>query len=121
MNFIDYDELEESIGHLVPRRHLKDLYMMGNPAQQKWRRKKKNQNHQQQRGDEAAAAEEKEEEEDLFLYYVIHRLPQIHYLDGKEITRSLKIKAAQRFPVLEVCCLVSECVASFFLCWSCGR
>jgi hypothetical protein len=34
--------------------------------------------------------------------YVAHMLPQLHALDGKEITRSLRIKAEQAFPVLQV-------------------
>jgi len=33
VNFIDVDTLEESMEHLQDRHLLKDLYMMGNPAQ----------------------------------------------------------------------------------------
>mmetsp|Transcript_7867 Transcript_7867/g.17980 ORF Transcript_7867/g.17980 Transcript_7867/m.17980 type:complete len:132 (-) Transcript_7867:33-428(-) len=33
VNFVDFDTLEESVTHLKSRRHLADLYMMGNPAQ----------------------------------------------------------------------------------------
>ena len=36
INFIDVDDLEESVDNLIDRVHLKDLYMMGNPAEQEW-------------------------------------------------------------------------------------
>ena len=64
INFIDLDDLEESIDNLVDRVHLKDLYMMGNPAEQDWKG---------------------------FKSYVIARLPQLQQLDGTELTRSMKI------------------------------
>ena len=36
LNFIDLDELETSIDHLVPLTNLRDFYMMGNPSQVNW-------------------------------------------------------------------------------------
>ncbi|OQS01068.1 cysteine protease family C54 [Thraustotheca clavata] len=36
VNFIDVDALEDSIDHLKPFEHLKELYMLGNPAQSDW-------------------------------------------------------------------------------------
>ncbi|CAN0101881.1 unnamed protein product, partial [Ectocarpus fasciculatus] len=72
VNFVDMDELENSVSAMEGNRHLKDLYMMGNPCQS-WA------------GFEA---------------YTIARLPQLERLDGKEITRTDRIKAQQRLPAL---------------------
>ncbi|CAN0527067.1 unnamed protein product, partial [Ectocarpus sp. 12 AP-2014] len=72
VNFVDMDELENSVSAMEGNRHLKDLYMMGNPCQS-WA------------GFEA---------------YTIARLPQLERLDGKEITRTDRIKALQRLPAL---------------------
>ena len=36
INFIDVDDLETSVDNLVTRSHLRDLYLMGNPAEQDW-------------------------------------------------------------------------------------
>lgn len=33
VNFVDMDELESSVSAMEGNRHLKDLYMMGNPCQ----------------------------------------------------------------------------------------
>ncbi|CAM9108742.1 unnamed protein product, partial [Hapterophycus canaliculatus] len=72
VNFVDMDELESSVTAMQGNRHLADLYMMGNPCQS-WA------------GFEA---------------YVIARLPQLERLDGKEITRTDRIKAQQQLPAL---------------------
>ena len=74
-NFIDVDELSESISNLQSRGNLKDLYMMGNPAQSNWLE---------------------------FTSYVIAKLPQLETLDGTEITKSMKIAASQKIATLEV-------------------
>ncbi|KAF0714351.1 hypothetical protein As57867_003895, partial [Aphanomyces stellatus] len=74
VNFIDVDALEESINHLKPLVHLKELYMLGNPAQSDW---------------------------ENFNAYVIASLPRLELLDGKEITKSDRIKAMQQFPILQ--------------------
>lgn len=37
-----------------------------------------------------------------FTYYVAHRLPQLETLDGQDLTRSLRRRAARAFPALEV-------------------
>jgi protein TilB len=71
VNFVDFDLLEESIDHLKPMRHLRELYMLGNPCQSNW--------------------------ETGFREYVIASLPQLEILDGKEIQRSDRIKALQVF------------------------
>jgi len=75
VNFVDFDHLEESISNLSQRHHLRDLYMMGNPSQMDW--------------------------EEGFEQYVTHRLPQLKCLDGKDLTTSMRIVAAQHFPRLE--------------------
>ncbi|CAM9290157.1 unnamed protein product, partial [Ectocarpus sp. 4 AP-2014] len=72
VNFVDMDELENSVSAMEGNRHLKDLYMMGNPCQS-WAG---------------------------FQAYTIARLPQLERLDGKEITRTDRIKALQRLPAL---------------------
>lgn len=74
VNFIDVDELEDSIKHLSLCDRLRELYMMGNPAQANW---------------------------PGFESYVIAKLPQLELLDGKEITKSMQIIAKQKLPLLE--------------------
>jgi protein TilB len=74
VNFVDVDELESSIDHLVSRDRFREFYMMGNPCQVDW---------------------------PGFESYVIAKLPQIDTLDGKEITRSMRIIATQKLPHLE--------------------
>lgn len=61
---------------MVPLKHLRELYMMGNPAQSHW--------------------------EDGFTDYVIAKVPQLQTLDGKEITKSMRIAALQKLPKLQV-------------------
>ncbi|KDO26954.1 hypothetical protein SPRG_07667 [Saprolegnia parasitica CBS 223.65] len=73
VNFIDVDELAESINHLKPLEHLRELYMLGNPAQSDW---------------------------PGFAAYVTASLPRLQMLDGKEITKSDRIKALQQLPML---------------------
>ena len=75
VNFVDVDELEASMDHLSEREHLKDLYMMGNPCEANW---------------------------PGFKNYVIARLPQLQFLDGEAITRSMQIIAKQQLPKLAV-------------------
>ena len=74
-NFVDVDELEESITHLSERDSIRELYMMGNPSQAEW---------------------------PGFESYVIAKIPQLGHIDGTEITRSMQIKARQKLPALEV-------------------
>ena len=73
INFVDVDDLQESVDNLVDRDHLRDLFMMGNPCEQEWKG---------------------------FKNYIIARLPQISQLDGTEITRSMRITAVQQLPAL---------------------
>ena len=77
VNFIDVDELEASMDHLSSRQCLRDLYLMGNPAQATW---------------------------PYFDMYVIAKLKDtaLENLDGKEITRSMRIRAIQLLPAMEV-------------------
>ncbi|KAJ1447482.1 hypothetical protein M885DRAFT_451343 [Pelagophyceae sp. CCMP2097] len=75
VNFVDVDALAASVTHLRPRAHLKELYMMGNPAQHTW---------------------------PGFQNYVIARLPQLQYIDGTQISRSMRIIAEQQLPHLEL-------------------
>merc|ERR1712146_127427 len=58
----------------VPRDRLKELYLMGNPAEANW-------SH--------------------FKSYVIAKLPQLKTLDGTEITKSMQIVAQQKLPEME--------------------
>jgi hypothetical protein len=37
-----------------------------------------------------------------FTYYMVHTVPQLATLDGKELTRSIRLRAARAFPALEV-------------------
>lgn len=67
VNFIDLDALEASIAHLVPLLHLRDLYLMGNPAAE-WP------------GMRA---------------YIVALLPQLRALDGKDVVRAERITARQ--------------------------
>jgi protein TilB len=73
VNFVDVDDFEASVDHLRPLLHLKDLYIMGNPAEHTWP------SHRA---------------------YVAAALPQLAQLDGKEITRSERIRAQQDWRAL---------------------
>jgi protein TilB len=74
-NFIDLDELEASVDHLQGLRNLRDLYMMGNPAQVNW---------------------------PSFNSYLTARLPHLSTLDGIEVTKSMILSAKQKLPIMEV-------------------
>ena len=67
MNFIDVDALEASMDNLASLGHLRELYLLGNPAAT-WTSCRS---------------------------YVISRLPILELLDGKEITRAERIQAAR--------------------------
>jgi len=72
VNFIDLDVFEESIAELTHNIHLKELYMLGNPAM-----------------DWAGASD-----------YIIACLPQLQVLDGKKIVKSQRISALQKIEQL---------------------
>ncbi|KAM3570140.1 hypothetical protein VYU27_007782 [Nannochloropsis oceanica] len=92
MNFVDFDALEASVNHLASLQHLRDLYFLGNPAQTKpWFEGE----------DEKVRGEGEEEKKQAFFHYVVHRIPQLQFLDGQEITRSVRLVAARHFPKLE--------------------
>jgi protein TilB len=73
-NFLDVDQLEASIDHLIPRDRLRELYLMGNPAEAEW---------------------------PDFQSFIIAKLPQLATLDGTEITKSMQIVARQKLPSME--------------------
>lgn len=74
MNFIDVDALEASVQHLAPLLHLRELYLMGNPCAVHWEGCRD---------------------------YVIASLPQLASLDGKDISRSERLKAQQKLKALQ--------------------
>lgn len=74
LNFIDFDELEASIAHLQPLVLLRELFMMGNPGAADW---------------------------PGFERYAIAMLPQLEFLEGRQISRSDRILASQEFPRLQ--------------------
>jgi protein TilB len=73
MNFVDIENLKESMENLKKNIKLRDLYLTGNPCEQ-WSGCKN---------------------------YVIAHLPFLFFLNGSEILKSERIKAAQELPFLE--------------------
>jgi len=67
VNFVDLDHFKDSIEHLRPLIHFKELFLMGNPCME-WPHAKD---------------------------FVIATLPQLERLDGQDITRTERIKASQ--------------------------
>jgi len=74
VNFIDLDELH-TVARLKDNIELRELYLTGNPCETHW---------------EAGCRD-----------YVIGTLPQLTHFDGKEISKSERIKALQRLEALE--------------------
>jgi protein TilB len=74
LNFVDFDELEASIVHLQPLVLLRELFMMGNPGASDW---------------------------PGFERYAIAMLPQLEFLEGRQISRSDRILASQEFEALQ--------------------
>ena len=75
MNFIDVDDIRESVAHLRSLSNLRELFMMGNPCVVDW----EGCNH-----------------------YMIAMIPQLVYLDGTEISRSDRLRATQELAQLTV-------------------
>ena len=73
MNFIDVEDLEESVENLSEVESISELYLTGNPVD-KWTDYKD---------------------------YIIAKVPQLKRLDGEDITRSMRIAAKQRLKQLE--------------------
>jgi len=73
VNFIDVDTFAASMAHLKQHRHLRELYLMGNPCAD-W---------------------------DGHRAYVAASLPQLQCLDGKDIAKTERILALQQLPRLE--------------------
>lgn len=73
LNFIDIEDLKESLVNLSKVHSLRELYLTGNPCES-WEGSKD---------------------------YIISKLPAINFLNGNEILKSERIKANQLFPFLE--------------------
>lgn len=73
LNFIDVEDLEESVENLSEVESICELYLTGNPVD-KWTDYKD---------------------------YIIAKVPQLKRLDGEDITRSMRIAAKQRLKQLE--------------------
>lgn len=73
LNFLDLEDLEESMDNLSTCENFSELYLTGNPCTS-WERYKE---------------------------YIIGKIPQIRRLDGEDITKSMKIAAQQALPELE--------------------
>ena len=73
LNFIDVEDIEQSVDEMEYCERLEDLYLTGNPVTE-WPGYKD---------------------------YILGRLPQIMRLDGEDIYRSERIKARARLPELE--------------------
>lgn len=73
VNFISVGALELSVDHLSPLLHLRELYLMGNPCSE-W---------------------------GGYREFVVASLPQLASLDGKDITRSERLAAQQRYRALQ--------------------
>lgn len=127
LNFIDVDTLEETIDSLCNLRSLKELYMLGNPCvyidpdctnkpscSSKESKCRKNSHTEDNNTDDATSLRSIEYISSNspskhgksmgwrnFRSYVIARLQNLKYLDGKEILRSERIKATQCLPQLE--------------------
>ena len=72
VNFVDLDFFKESIEHLAPLAHFKELFLMGNPCME-WPHAKD---------------------------FIIATLPQLQRLDGQDITRTERITAGQNMAVM---------------------
>ena len=106
LNFIDVDTLEESINNLQSCHSLRELYLLGNPCFYT---------------ETDGAAERYGKGKGSLIKpkngwidcrpYVIARLSALENLDGKEVTRSERIRAMQRLPrmALELRDLADKC------------
>ena len=72
LNFIDIEDLEESIDNLAECEEIQDLYLTGNPCVY-W---------------------------EGYKQYVIARVSQLKRIDGEEITKSLRLESRQNLKVL---------------------
>lgn len=89
LNFIHLDKLKESVECMSKLRSLKELFMLGNPCMN---------TDIGSNGDGDGSAGESSKQNEGWKHtraYIIHKIPQLEYLDGTEITRSERIKARQ--------------------------
>lgn len=73
LNFIDIEDLEESIDNLAECEEIQDLYLTGNPCVY-W---------------------------EGYKQYVIARVSQLKRIDGEEISKSLRLESRQNLKVLQ--------------------
>jgi protein TilB len=91
LNFIDFDTFKFSMDNLSNNLFLEELFMVGNPVQAKWEKRK-------------------------YESYVIAKLPQLKYLDGTEVTKSMHLLARQSLSAMEVEFHFSLCpILTFFV------
>lgn len=91
LNFIDYDRLEESLDCLATLQNLRELFMVGNPCCY-YHDDGEDNNLTSCNNNNQTTQQPKWKN---FKMYVISKLTQLEYLDGKQILRSERIKAMQ--------------------------
>lgn len=102
LNFIPVEKLEESVEELVGCPVLEELFLIGNPCMGVGDANSANVSSQANNGDAAAAATLSSNVSGWSgcRSYIIAKLPNLKYLDGKEIKRSERILAMQHLPAL---------------------
>jgi len=89
LNFIDFDALEESADELSKCRSLEELFLLGNPCM-----------GVSNDGDVTSSSSQEQLGWEGCRAFIVARLPNLQYLDGKEIKRSERILAMQQLPTL---------------------
>jgi len=89
LNFIDVDALEESADELSKCRSLEELFLLGNPCM-----------GVSNDGDVTSPSSQEQLGWEGCRAFIVARLPNLQYLDGKEIKRSERILAMQQLPTL---------------------
>jgi protein TilB len=89
LNFIDVDALEESADELSKCRSLEELFLLGNPCM-----------GVSNDGDVTSSPSQEQLGWKGCRAFIVARLPNLQYLDGKEIKRSERIFAMQQLPTL---------------------
>ena len=97
LNFIDVDALEESVHELSGCRNLEELFLLGNPCMGMDESEISCDAHD---NDEAMSSSKDKRGWKGCRAYIIARLPNLVYLDGKIIKRSERILAMQQLPSL---------------------
>ncbi|KAL3787156.1 hypothetical protein ACHAW5_004726 [Stephanodiscus triporus] len=89
LNFIDVDALEESVDQLSGCRSLEELFLLGNPCM-----------GVSNDGDVTSSSSQDQTGWNGCRAYIVARLKNLQYLDGKEIKRSERILAIRQLPTL---------------------